>query len=82
MLCQEQIDQYHQEGFLVLDQIISTETLMEIKARRLRLLNNGNPILSQQPYINDNNRSGDHYFLQSAERYCFLRRKLSINRVI
>lgn len=73
MLCQEQIDQYHQEGFLVLDQIISTETLMEIKSRAAEIVEQWEP--NTEPAIfttNDNNRSGDHYFLQSAERVsCF-----------
>ena len=73
MLSNEQILHYKQQGFLVLDHLVNTETLCKLKQQALTIVENW--VDGSQSHIfttKDNNRSGDNYFLQSAEKIrCF-----------
>ena len=73
MLTQEQITQYQQQGFVVLDELFDAEQLAAVKARAAKLVDEwvedspGHTFTTE-----DNDRTGDDYFLDSAEKIrCF-----------
>ncbi|WDE05165.1 phytanoyl-CoA dioxygenase family protein [Thalassomonas viridans] len=73
MLSSEQIQQYHQQGFVVLDQVIPQSMLDQVKARAALLVEQWVEDSPSHVFTTkDNNRSGDDYFLESAEKIrCF-----------
>ncbi|MBD1556105.1 phytanoyl-CoA dioxygenase family protein [Vibrio sp. S9_S30] len=74
MLSQQQILQYHEQGYLVLDQMIPLETLNELKQRAAKIVEKWKPDRTTTSIFttNDNDRTGDNYFLDSAEKIrCF-----------
>ena len=96
MLSKQQIQQYVDQGYTVLHQAIDQKQLDEVKARAAKLVDDfGKESESHVFSTNDNNRSGDDYFLDSAEQIrCFFEeeafdeagnlvqdRNLSINKI-
>ncbi|MCJ8268232.1 MAG: phytanoyl-CoA dioxygenase family protein [Psychrosphaera sp.] len=73
MLSKQQIQQYVDQGYTVLHQAIDQKQLDEVKARAAKLVDDfGKESESHVFSTNDNNRSGDDYFLDSAEQIrCF-----------
>jgi len=73
MLSSEQIQQYQEQGFVVLDQVIPQDMLDEVKARAAQLVEQWVEDSPSHVFTTkDNNRSGDDYFLESAEKIrCF-----------
>ncbi|PKF79017.1 phytanoyl-CoA dioxygenase [Vibrio sp. vnigr-6D03] len=73
MLSQQQVLQYHEQGYLVLDQMIPVETLNELKQRAAKIVDEWKPDITTSIFTtNDNDRTGDSYFLDSAEKVrCF-----------
>ncbi|WDD99332.1 phytanoyl-CoA dioxygenase family protein [Thalassomonas actiniarum] len=73
MLSSEQIQQYRQQGFVVLDQVIPQAMLEQVKARAALLVEQWVEDSPSHTFTTkDNNRSGDDYFLESAEKIrCF-----------
>lgn len=73
MLSQQQVLQYHEQGYLVLDQMIPVETLNELKQRAAKIVDEWKPDITTSIFTtNDNDRTGDSYFLDSAEKIrCF-----------
>ncbi|WP_104402311.1 phytanoyl-CoA dioxygenase family protein [Vibrio penaeicida] len=73
MLSQQQILQYHEQGYLVLDQMIPVETLNDLKQRAAKIVDEWKPDFTASIFTtNDNDRTGDSYFLDSAEKVrCF-----------
>lgn len=73
MLSKQQINQFHEQGYTVLNQAIEQKQLDEVKARAAKLVEQFGE--NSDPHIfstNDNNRSDDDYFLDSAEQIrCF-----------
>lgn len=73
MLTPLQIEQYQQKGYLVFEQLFNDEQLQSLKQQAKSIIEKWQP--QQQRHFfttNDNNRSGDHYFLDSAEKVrCF-----------
>ncbi|NRD75583.1 phytanoyl-CoA dioxygenase family protein [Shewanella sp. VB17] len=73
MLSNEQIQHYKQQGFLVLDRLIDTDMLSKLKQQASTIVekwvdDSQSPVFTTK----DNDRSGDDYFLQSAEEIrCF-----------
>lgn len=108
MLTKKQIQNYNEEGFIVLDQIIEKELIEKVKNQAATLVDQWgdkwvNKCVEQGDEDNapnifttkDNDRSGDNYFLESAEKIrCFFEeeafskegklvqeRALSINKI-
>jgi len=73
MLTNKQIENYHQQGFIVLDQIIPLDLIEKIKNRANEIVEQWAEDSPDNVFTTkDNNRSGDHYFLSSAEKIrCF-----------
>jgi phytanoyl-CoA hydroxylase len=73
MLSKQQVQQYDDQGYTVLHQAIDKKQLDEVKARAAKLVDDfGKESESHVFSTNDNNRSGDDYFLDSAEQIrCF-----------
>ncbi|WDE12121.1 phytanoyl-CoA dioxygenase family protein [Thalassomonas haliotis] len=73
MLSSEQIQQYQMQGFVVLDQVIPQSMLDQVKARAASLVEQWVEDSPSHVFTTkDNNRSGDDYFLESAEKIrCF-----------
>ena len=73
MLTQEQISQYQQQGFVVLDELFDAEQLAAVKARAAKLVNEWVEDSPSHTFTTeDNDRTGDDYFLDSAEKIrCF-----------
>jgi phytanoyl-CoA hydroxylase len=73
MLNSEQIEQYNRQGFVVLDQIIPIDMLEKIKNQAAVLVEQWIDDSPSHVFTTrDNNRSGDSYFLESAEKIrCF-----------
>jgi phytanoyl-CoA hydroxylase len=73
MLSKQQIKQYQQQGFTVLDQVIDQATLDNLKAQAAKLVEQG--VDESQDHVfttKHNNRSGDDFFLNSDEKIrCF-----------
>lgn len=72
MLTPSQITQYQEQGFLVFDQLFSVEKINALKQQAANIINQWRPEDRHFFTTNDNDRSGDQYFLQSAEKIrCF-----------
>jgi phytanoyl-CoA hydroxylase len=81
MLNKQQRQDFNQQGFLVLDQIVAPDMLEKLKKQAAILVeksvedngkSKGEDNQSQTFTTKDNDRSGDDYFLQSAEKIrCF-----------
>ena len=73
MLSSKQIQQYQQKGFVVLEQVIPQVMLEQVKARAALLVEQWVEDSPEHVFTTkDNNRSGDDYFLDSAEKIrCF-----------
>ena len=77
MLTNEQIEQYQKLGFVVLDQIFPEEMLNKVKAQAAALVEQWVEDSPSHVFTTkDNDRSGDDYFLESAEKIrCFFEEK-------
>lgn len=73
MLSQAQIKQYHEQGYALLDQVISPEMLARVKAQAAKIVDDWVEDSPAHTFTTEhNNRSGDDYFLDSAEKVrCF-----------
>jgi phytanoyl-CoA hydroxylase len=73
MLTKQQISNFQAQGYLVLDQLIDQGQLDEIKARAAKLVTQWSDESDAHIFTTkDNNRSGDDFFLDSAEAIrCF-----------
>ncbi|KJZ10374.1 MAG: phytanoyl-CoA dioxygenase family protein [Marinomonas sp.] len=73
MLNDEQINQYHEQGFLVLDQVFELDELEKVKAQAAKIVNDWHDEDRSHTFsTKDNDRSGNDFFLDSAETMsCF-----------
>ncbi len=73
MLTKEQIQHYDEQGFIVLDQIIAPELIENIKHQAATLVDQWVEDSPEHVFsTNNNDRSDDLYFLESAEKIrCF-----------
>jgi phytanoyl-CoA hydroxylase len=73
MLSAEQIQHYKEQGFLVLDSLVAPEMLAKLKQQAAAIVENWQDDSQSHVFTTkDNDRSGDDYFLQSAEQVrCF-----------
>jgi phytanoyl-CoA hydroxylase len=73
MLSKAQLTHYHEQGYLVIDKLIGSSELASIKSRAKLLVSQWQDDSSENVFsTKDNNRSGDDYFLDSAEQIrCF-----------
>jgi phytanoyl-CoA hydroxylase len=68
MLNKQQIEQYHQQGYTVLNEVIDSPMLEALKARAAELVEQGADESQSHIFTTENNnRSGDDFFLDSAE---------------
>ena len=96
MLSKKQIQDYQEQGFIVLDQIIAAEQIESIKKQAAIIVEQWVEDSPSNVFTTkDNDRSGDTYFLESAEKIrCFFEeeafsktgqlvqeRALSINKI-
>jgi len=74
MLSFEQIQQYHQNGYLVLESAIATQEIELLKAAALRITDNFNIDKHRSVFTtSDRDHGRDKYFFDSAENiHCFL----------
>ncbi len=73
MLSNKQISDYHQQGFIILDALIPLSLIKTIKDRANDIVEQWAEDSPENVFTtNDNDRTGDHYFLTSAEKIrCF-----------
>ena len=73
MLNEDQIKQYHDQGFVVLDQVFSQAELDLVKRQASNIVNNWQDEDRSHTFgTKDNDRSGNDFFLDSAETMsCF-----------
>ena len=73
MLNEYQVTHYHEQGYLVIDEIIPQEMLDKVKARAAKIVDDWQDDSATHVFTTkDNDRSGDDYFLESAESIrCF-----------
>ena len=71
MLNTEQITSYHQQGYLVVDQLFDQTILHKLKNRAVELVENWVDDDKSHTFGTENDdRSNDDYFLDSAEKVC------------
>ena len=73
MLSDAQVKQYHEQGFVVLNQLFASEELELVKAQAAKIVNNWHDEDRSHTFgTQDNDRSGNNFFLESAETMsCF-----------
>jgi len=74
MLTQEQISHYHDQGFLVLENVIDKQDIEQLKAAALSIVDNFDIENNRTVFkTNDRDSGRDNYFFESAENiHCFL----------
>ena len=71
-LTQQQIDQYHQDGYLVLESLVSANVCDVLKARMAALMETFDPASVRSIFTtNEQSRHTDRYFMESAEGVSF-----------
>lgn len=71
-LTEEQVTQYHKEGYLVLDSLVPSSTCDQLKARMSDILSSFNMEEVRSIFTtNEQARRTDRYFMDSAERVSF-----------
>ncbi|MCL1123479.1 phytanoyl-CoA dioxygenase family protein [Shewanella surugensis] len=71
MLTRQQKAQYHQQGFVVLKDMVDSYWLTKIKAQAAQLVNEWQDEDRSHTFTTqDNNRSGNDFFFNSAENVC------------
>lgn len=73
MLSPQQLHEYNTQGYTVIDNVLTPEQLAAMKARAAAIVTQWDGASQQATFsTNDNNRSGNDYFLDSAEKIrCF-----------
>lgn len=71
-LTQQQIDQYHQDGYLVLESLVSAKVCDTLRARMVALMETFDPDSVRSIFTtNEQSRHTDNYFMESAEGVSF-----------
>lgn len=71
LLTPAQVDAFHRDGFLLIDDFVPSEECDWLRDRALELVRQQGPTAARQVFTCDNSKSRDALFLESSSKICF-----------